>query len=162
MRRSKYKGFLNIGASVKNNLKFLKKYYHPGILTLRKNWEGIMGRECFKYCKPVKLSGRKNQKNAVLHVVAYNPVPAFYIDNNKLYILDKINTLFGYNAVSDIKIKQEPRSMEKTEKKKVEKKVDEKELKKMTDGIGSEMDEGLREEFKKLARGILVSGSGEL
>jgi hypothetical protein len=146
-RNDKYRGFVNLGASIKKSLGFLKKHnYHPALLILNKNWLEVIGERYYKYCKPERVYFRKNQKgNGILYVVVYNPVLAMYIESNKNFILDKVNRFFGYKAIADIKIKQTPKIVEEYCKKKKAKALDKKEK----DKIISKIDKNTNDDLKK-------------
>jgi len=156
-RNDKYQGFVNLGLSIKKSLGFLKNYnYNPALLILNKNWSNILGEKYYKYCKPKKVFFKKNQKNnGILYLEVYNPVLSMYIDSNKKFILDKINMLFGYKAIGDIKIKQVPKIIEEYCKKKVAKVIDKKEEEELLGKVNQSMDERLREELEELGRGLL-------
>jgi len=156
-KNDKYKGFVNLGASIRHSLGFLKNHnYNPALLILNKNWLEIIGERYYKYCKPEKIYFKKNQKgNGVLYVVVYSPVLSMYIDSNKNFILDKINTFFGYKAVADLKIKQVPKLVEDYCKKKKTKTVNKTEEQEFLSNVNQSMNEGLKEELEELGRSML-------
>jgi len=88
---------------------FLKNY-SPVILILKRNWKNIFGEKYFEFCEPEKVYFQKDKKNdGVLYIIAFNAVISFYIDNNKEFILEKINSIFGYKLIKDLRIKQNPK-----------------------------------------------------
>jgi hypothetical protein len=159
---TKYKGFVNLGLFIKQSLKFLKKEYDPALLILHKNWSEIIGGQYCKYCKPEHISFKKtrekNEKNGVLYIEVYNSVLSMYIESNKKFVLDKINILFGYKAIIDIKIKQTPKIIVEKEycKKKAVRQVNKKEEDKFLSRVNPNMDKGLKEELEELGKNILI------
>lgn len=72
------------------------------------NWEGIIGNKLSRNVKPLKLVFSKGKREgATLHVLVSGGAFATELIHNKQYVLERINTFFGYRAVNDIKIKQE-------------------------------------------------------
>jgi len=72
------------------------------------HWPEIIGEELSKAMKPEKMVRSKTNPNImVLHVRVANGAFAVMAEHQKKIILDKINTFLGYNAVCDIKIRQD-------------------------------------------------------
>lgn len=91
-------------------LKPILKNYSPIILILKRNWSTILGEKYYEFCEAETVYFAKNKKNnGTLTVICFNNVIAFYIENNKSFILEKINAIFGYCLIQDIKIKQQPK-----------------------------------------------------
>lgn len=71
------------------------------------NWAEIIGEQLAQYSFPQKIDFPKNKKNdGCLHLTVPSGAFAVEIKHREKYILDKINTYFGYNAVSSLKIIQ--------------------------------------------------------
>jgi len=71
------------------------------------NWENIVSEQLAQYCSPIKIEFPRDKKNnGRLLLQATSGAFALEISHREKYILDKINTYFGYNAVSSIKILQ--------------------------------------------------------
>ncbi|MBR1604615.1 MAG: DUF721 domain-containing protein [Alphaproteobacteria bacterium] len=71
------------------------------------NWDNIVSEQLAQYCSPLKIEFPKDKKNngrLLLQVIS--GAFALEISHREKYILDKINTYFGYQAVSSIKILQ--------------------------------------------------------
>jgi hypothetical protein len=69
-----------------------------------------MGSSYCKFCNPEKITFQKNKKgDGVLYVKVFNNIASFYIVNNVDIIVEKINVLYGYRIVKDIKVKQDPK-----------------------------------------------------
>ena len=71
------------------------------------HWEEIVGQGIAKFCFPDKIDFKKDQRdNGTLHVITTNGAFATEIKHKENLILEKINTYFGYRAVSGLKIIQ--------------------------------------------------------
>ena len=71
------------------------------------NWTEIVGEQLSQYSFPQKIEFPKDKKNSgCLHLSVPSGAFAVEIKHREKYILDKINTYFGYNAVSSLKIIQ--------------------------------------------------------
>lgn len=71
------------------------------------SWENIVGPELAQFSIPEKISFKKDERsNGVLHLIVSNGAFALEIGHKNSLILEKVNTFFGYNAVSQIKIFQ--------------------------------------------------------
>lgn len=73
-----------------------------------KNWDNIIDKKYLKYCYPEKVNINFEEKIGSLFIVSHNPATSFYLNNNKDYILAKINTYFGYNSIISLHIKELP------------------------------------------------------
>ena len=101
---------MEINFLLKNLLKPILKNYSPIILILKRNWFNILGAKYYEFCEAENVYFHKNKKNCgILTIVCFNNIISFYIENNKFFILDKINAIFGYNLIQDIRIKQQPK-----------------------------------------------------
>lgn len=100
----------DINFVIRNVVKPITKSFSPVLLILIRNWQNIMGEKYYEFCEVERVSFPKGKKNnGTIHINAFNNVISFYIENNKFFILDKINSIFGYGLISDIKIKQLPK-----------------------------------------------------
>lgn len=81
-----------------------KGFVEIDILT---NWTAIVGEELANYSLPQKIDFKRGQKNdGILHLIVPSGAFALEIQHREKFILQKINTFFGYNAVSGLKIIQ--------------------------------------------------------
>ena len=100
----------DINYLVRDIVKPITKNYSPVLLILTRNWENIIGEKYADFCEVEKVSFQKNKKNdGTIYIKAFNNVISFYIENNKEFILEKINAIFGYSLISKIFIKQTPK-----------------------------------------------------
>ena len=109
---------MDLSNCLKKILKPILKNYSPILLILKRNWENIIGSKYYKYCQPEKCNFKKQlidgniktiKYDGTLYIVCFNSVVSFFIENNKLYIIEKINIIFGRKLISQIKIKQNPK-----------------------------------------------------
>ncbi len=71
------------------------------------NWDKIVGTELAQYSFPQKIDFKKGEKNnGILHLSVPSGAFALEIQHREKHIIDKINTYFGYNAVSSLRIVQ--------------------------------------------------------
>lgn len=84
------------------------------------NWDKIVGEELAEFVFPQKIDFKRGEKNnGILHVCVPSGAFALEVQHREKYIVNKINTYFGYNAVSGLKIMQNSElclDCEKTEK----------------------------------------------
>lgn len=131
--------------SIKNSMNFLlkEKLKSPKFTALSKiysNWEKIVGQKYLNYSYPSKITLDNEQKHGSLYVVSSNPIASFYLNNNKIYVLEKINTFFGYNAIQKIYVIENPMEIH-TEFIKIEKKELSEEQKKYISSINEGKDD---------------------
>lgn len=82
-----------------------KGFVEIDILT---GWSGIVGEELAEFSLPQKIDFPRGKKsNGTLHLSVLSGAFALEIQHREKYILEKINTHFGYQAVSKIKITQD-------------------------------------------------------
>lgn len=72
------------------------------------DWEKIVGQDLVLHCKPDRIVFPRGQKNKGTLYLVVDPKSAFRFDYIKDLILEKVNTYFGYGALSFIKIFQKP------------------------------------------------------
>lgn len=80
-----------------------KGFIEVDILT---QWEKIVGTELARYSFPQKIEFGREKNNGILHLCVPSGAFALELQHKSKLIIDKINTYFGYNAVSKIKIIQ--------------------------------------------------------
>lgn len=69
------------------------------------NWQNIVGETIAKYTLPQKIVFKPNSTRAgVLHIGVSNPGLSLELQAKETFIVDKISTFFGYQAVSRIKV----------------------------------------------------------
>lgn len=119
------------------------------------NWYEIAGEKIAAFATPLKLTFPKGKNAAaVLHISVAGGAFATELSHKKLFLLEKINTFFGYSAVGDVKIIQDSFSPKKEKKKTSAAKAQngEKKLSPEMQNILSEVDDDdLKSALKKLA-----------
>ena len=78
------------------------------IYTLVNNWDRIFGKYS-GYCGLGKVSLLNDGRQGNIVVYSYNSATSFYLSNSSQFLLDKINSLFGYRAVLKMSVKEVPR-----------------------------------------------------
>lgn len=132
-------GIKSICKTINSVVKSLSK--NPSFSSLNKiyrNWDNIVDRKYLKYCYPLKVNINFELKTGKLIIVSHNPATSFYLNNNKNYILAKINTYFGYNSIISFQIKEIPIIIEDNYTKKQKKELTTEQLKKINDISGND------------------------
>lgn len=126
------------------------------------SWKNIVGQELAQYSLPEKISFKKDSRDdGVLHLIVSNGAFAVEIGHKTPIILEKINTFFGYNAVSKIKIIQNESApycftetkYDDNENKKLVSSEQQNYINQITEDIKNEE---LKERLKKLGESILA------
>lgn len=74
-------------------------------INIFKNWQQIVGKDIAKLCAPLKLIWANSANFATLLVSSYG-ADATIVMHSNLEIIDRVNSFFGYYAVSKIKVTQ--------------------------------------------------------
>lgn len=70
-------------------------------------WAGIVGNELSQFTLPQRISFKKNERtNGILELLVLSGAFALEIQQREPQILEKINTFFGYTAITKLKIIQ--------------------------------------------------------
>lgn len=71
-------------------------------------WEKIVGSQYASYCAPIKIAFRQGYRSyGTLHIKV-NPSHALLLSHSQDLVIEKVNTFFGYPAVSALRIMQVP------------------------------------------------------
>ena len=117
------------------------------------HWGEIMGAELAIGVKPVRLTfPAKDRMNGILHVRTAGGAFALLLEHQKGRIIERVNTYFGYPAVSKLKIEQGGVHLPQTQESEPEWPLSEEELKPLLDKVNAISDESLRQ--KTLEIGI--------
>lgn len=136
----------------------LARKLNPAILMVMRNWKIIVGESFYKYCEPLKISFRPEARtDGVLYMDSFNSAASFHVEHNKIFILEKANSLFGYNAISRIVIRQNPKIIAEYEPKRG-KTVGQEALESLRSSIDEDMDEELASSLLRLGRAVLEFG----
>lgn len=79
------------------------------IYILINNWDKIFGIKYSNYCGLGKVSLLNEGRQCNIIVFSYNSAASFYLSNSVQFLLDKINSLFGYQAVLKMSVKEVPK-----------------------------------------------------
>ena len=142
---------------LKDLLKPILKGYSPLLLILKKNWLNIIGEKYYEFCEVDKVIFPKNKKNdGILYIICFNNIISFYIENNKIFVIEKINAMFGYNLIQDIKIKQKPKFIKSNNIKK-SKTITQNEENILVDATINIENDSLKESLKNLGKIIYLN-----
>ncbi len=73
------------------------------------NWKEIVGEEIAAFCQPLKIDFKKGERTeGILRVAAASGAFALELQLKSRFLLNKVNTFFGYEAVKELKIVQNP------------------------------------------------------
>ncbi|MGB1360757.1 MAG: DUF721 domain-containing protein [Alphaproteobacteria bacterium] len=136
---------------------FSKAFGKRGINDIRviSNWSMIVGKELAGVSIPTKITYKKGTKNnGTMHISVIGAY-ATEISYKSGLIVEKVNSFFGFGAVSDIKLSHNFVPPEKETEEVIEKPLDI-DSKKLEDMIGSVEDEDLKSALKKLGEHVVV------
>lgn len=131
------------------------------------NWESLVGEELADYTFPQKIDFKRGCKNnGVLHICVPSGAFALELQHRERSILNKINTYFGYNAVSalkilqnnDLSIKNENKYPLKSPKKTLVTIEEENYIKDLSEDVQNSQ---LQEMLVKLGRSVISNNKGE-
>lgn len=101
------KGFENLSASMTPLIKKLLGAKGMAEVEILANWKNIVGEDLAKYSLPQRIEFKVGSRNnGTLYLMAASGGFAMEIQHRTPLILEKINTFFGYQAVSKLKLIQ--------------------------------------------------------
>ena len=101
------KGFQSVAQSFSDTAKKLLGKNGFVELDIITNWKKIIGEKTARYVNPLTIDFKKGQRDkGILNLSVESGSFALEIGHKKNLIIEKINSYFGYIAVSDIKIFQ--------------------------------------------------------
>ena len=101
------KGFENLSATMAPIVKKLLGAKGMAEVEILSNWKDIVGEDLAKYSLPQRIEFKAGTRNnGTLHLMAASGGFAMEIQHRATLILEKINTFFGYQAVSRLKLIQ--------------------------------------------------------
>ena len=152
-RSRTYEGLENLTREVQKLARPLLGQHGFTQVELISHWSDIMGNELALGVKPVKLTfPAKERSNGTLHVRTAGGAFALLLEHQKERIKERVNTYFGYPAVSHLKIEQGGVHMPPHEEPQVEWPLSEEELRPLLEKVNTISDESLRQ--KTLEIGI--------
>lgn len=100
-------GLMSLSESMTPYVKRLLGQYALFEIDLLKNWNNIIGEDLAQYCFLQKIEFKKDERtDGILYVMTSSGAFALEIQHKSPVILEKINTYFGFCAVTKIKIFQ--------------------------------------------------------
>ncbi len=130
-------------------------------------WEQIAGEELAAYATPEKIVFKNgSRQNGVLYVSVPGGAFALELQHREKFVLEKINTYFGYNAVSGLRIRQGGRMPEqkscRLNQPEVKKILVSKEEQNYIDELtGGMADSPLKESLTRLGKSVLSQNRNE-
>ena len=119
------------------------------------HWSDVVGEDLAKGVKPDKITYPKNtREGAVLHVRVGAGSFAVIMEHQKKVLLDRINTFLGYEAIGDIKIKQDLVEINAPKAEKKERILTAEEEKQLNEKLQNIKDEELRKKLYNIAKSI--------
>jgi len=124
------------------------------------DWATIVGPDLARHTRPQKLTFPKGKRDGgTVHILTSGPM-ALQLQHLAPMVIDRINSFFGYGAVSEIRLVQGALTQENTRKKRPPKRpltqADEDHLAALTDGIE---DDAVRERVRRLGLAVLRHSS---
>ncbi|MBP5343740.1 MAG: DUF721 domain-containing protein [Alphaproteobacteria bacterium] len=120
------------------------------------HWSDILGEELSQGVLPVRLSfPTGSRQNGTLHVRAAAGAFALLFEQQKMYICNRINSYFGYPAISQIKIIQGGMNVPKHEEESVDWPLDDAEVQTLLDKVNTIDDIELRQKTLEIGIALL-------
>ena len=152
-RSRTYEGLDNLTREVQKLARPLLGQHGFSQVELITHWSDIMGTELAIGVKPLRLTfPAKDRKNGTLHVRTAGGAFALLLEHQKGRIIERVNTYFGYSAISALKIEQGGIHLPTPQEPQPEWPLSEEELKPLLDKVNAISDESLRQ--KTLEIGI--------
>ena len=96
-------GLRPISSTIPRGLKGVLKKGGYNFTSVVDNWVRIVGKKISNDCYPTKINTSKNLENGIL-TLAIKHGKEVDIEYEKMNIIDKINSFFGYKYISSLKI----------------------------------------------------------
>ncbi len=150
-----------IGEMVPGLTKYALGRYGFGQTALITDWHRIVGERLAKFCQPMKIIFPRGQRvGGVLHIKVVGPM-ALELQHMEPILIDRINTYFGYGAVTSIRLKQSSSlgAIRKNQQKEAEvrkKKVplDLKQVEEISRGLENVENEEMRQILQRLGESV--------
>lgn len=131
------------------------------------SWEEIVGEDHAKHSRPQKLNWPRRPTDddafepATL-VIACEGAQSLFLMHDSAAIIGRINTYFGFGAVSRLKLVQKPLNTKEPKRRKVKPQIKPEQARRLKSMLENVEDPQLRESLEKMGRGVFSSGSGEV
>ena len=104
-RSSSTEGFKKASSLIAKRVKEASETRGFAQVRLLTHWEEVAGKETAKITQPVKISYKKKGLGATLTLIC-NGANAPFVEMEKEQIRIRVNSVYGYNAITEIKITQ--------------------------------------------------------
>ena len=161
-------GLTRLSSNIEQMAKKLLGVHGLTEIDLLKNWESVVGEDFARHSLPERIDFKKDMRNdGTLILKVSSGALALEISHKAPVIIEKINTYFGYCAISHIKIIQtdvclsciqDDANIADIEKKKLVSQEQENYIKTIGEGVKSE---NLKTRLQSLARSICLSQKKE-
>ena len=146
-----YEGLDNLTREVQKLARPLLGQHGFTQVELITHWSDIMGTELALGVKPVRLTfPAKDRMNGTLHVRTAGGAFALLLEHQKGRIMERVNTYFGYPAISDIRIVQGAVKLPEPEPEEVEWPLGDEEVQELLKKVDGIEDEALRSQAFEL------------
>ena len=147
-RSRNYEGLSNLNQEVKKLTQNALGKHGFVQVELLSHWTEILGPELAYGIKPVGLVfAAKERTNGTLKVQTAGGAFALLFEHQKGQVIEKINTYFGYPAISQIKIEQNAMKLHTPKPQEMPWPLDEKEIEKLAQKVSKIDDEELRKKM---------------
>ena len=102
---SSTKGFKQAASLIAKRVKEASETRGFAQVRLLTNWEEVAGKDTAKIAQPVKVSYKNRGLGATLTLIC-NGANAPFVEMEKEQIRIRVNSVYGYNAITEIKITQ--------------------------------------------------------
>ena len=156
----KSRGFIQTGGLLKAKIRAATETRGFAETRLLTNWKDIAGASTANICRPVKVSYGKQGFGATLTLLTTGAnAPVLQMQLPK--IISKVNSTYGYNAISKIKITQtSPVDFEDTikssEGKNIKKTLSEKQIINVETSVKNVSDSNLKNALSRLGKNIII------
>lgn len=104
-RSSSTKGFKQAASLISKRVKEASETRGFAQVRLLTHWEEVAGKDTAKIAQPVKVTYNKTGLGATLTLIC-NGANAPFVEMEKEQIRIRVNSVYGYNAITEIKITQ--------------------------------------------------------
>ena len=158
-RSRSYEGLSNLTQEIKKLTQPVLGKHGFVQVELSSHWQEILGQELAYGVKPMGIYfTAKERTNGTLKVRTAGGAFALLFEHQKQQVIEKINTYFGYPAVSQIKIEQNALSLNVPKQFQSEWPLDEEEIEKLVQKVSGIEDEELRKKMLDIGIQLIQKG----
>ena len=121
------------------------------------HWNDVIGSDLSKFVKPDKITYSQSKTGgAVLHVRVGTGSFAVVVEHQKKILLQRINTFLGYDAIRDIKIRQDLIELPAPSKKAQAKNLTPEQEAILQEKLANIQDENMKEKLYEIGKAIFL------